>query len=112
MSALEEDFLGSLRILSLPLPEREHAFHASRRWRFDFAWPDRLLAVELEGGSWVGGRHGRGAGTAKDCEKYNAAATDGWAVLRFTTDMVRSGQAVETTILALGLFARRAGPAG
>lgn len=27
-----------------------HPFDHSRAWRFDFAWPDRLLAVEVQGG--------------------------------------------------------------
>jgi very-short-patch-repair endonuclease len=67
---------------------REFRFHAVRRWRFDFAIPGLLLAVEFEGGAWTGGRHTRGSGFVKDCEKYNAAAVLGWGVLRFTTDML------------------------
>lgn len=41
---------------------REHRFHPARRWRFDFAWPELLFAVEVEGGIWTGGRHNRGSG--------------------------------------------------
>ena len=61
----------------------EHKFHETRKWRFDFAWPDQKLAVEVEGGAFSGGRHTRGIGFVKDCEKYNAAVLAGWRVLRF-----------------------------
>jgi len=65
-------------------PTREHRFHPVRRWRFDFAWPEKKVAVEIEGGQWISGRHQRPTGFAKDCEKYNAAARLGWKVLRYT----------------------------
>jgi very-short-patch-repair endonuclease len=58
-------------------------------WRFDIAWPSMGLAVELEGGTWTGGRHTRGAGFAEDCRKYNAAQLLGWLVLRFTADQLK-----------------------
>jgi very-short-patch-repair endonuclease len=83
---------------ALPPFETEYKFNATRRhpvtgklrkWRFDFAWPERMVAVEAEGGTWVRGSHTRGGRYAKDCRKYNAAALDGWLVLRWTTDMVR-----------------------
>ena len=73
-----------------------------RDWRFDFAWPDRGLAVEVEGGTWSGGRHTRGGGFEGDCEKYNAAALLGWKVLRFTGGMVESGLAAATLERAFG----------
>jgi len=60
-----------------------------RRWRFDFAWPDWKLAVEIEGGVFAHGRHTRGKGYEADCEKYNAAAVLGWTVLRYTPDMLQ-----------------------
>lgn len=66
-------------------PEREYRFHPSRKWRFDFAWPQSMVAVELEGGVWTMGRHLRGSGFINDCDKYNAAAELGWIVLRYTT---------------------------
>jgi very-short-patch-repair endonuclease len=66
----------------VPIPEKEHRFHPTRRWRFDLAWPAHRVALEVEGGVWTGGRHTSGAGFVKDMEKYNAAAGDGWRVLR------------------------------
>jgi len=54
-------------------------------------WPDRKLAVEIEGGVWVRGRHTRGSGFVKDCEKYNEAALLGWTVLRLPGSLVKEG---------------------
>ena len=83
-----------IRADKLPEPVREYRFAADRKWRFDFAWPDRKLAVEVEGGVYSGGRHTRGAGYVKDMEKYNRAAVLGWCVLRFDTAQVRDGTAI------------------
>lgn len=66
----------------VPVPVAEYRFHAVRFWRFDLAWPEHRLALEIEGGVWTGGRHTSGAGYAKDMEKYNAAVLAGWRVLR------------------------------
>jgi len=68
--------------------EEEVRFHPVRRWRFDFAHPSTLVAIEIEGGTWVGGRHTRPAGFHKDCEKYNTAALNGWTVFRLTPQMI------------------------
>lgn len=69
----------------------EYAFAApARRWRFDFAHVASRVAVELDGGTWAGGRHTRGAGFAKDCEKFNVAAQLGWRVFRLTPQMLKS----------------------
>jgi len=101
MSKLEETLLLQVTATGLPRPEREYRFATPRRWRFDFAYPGCKLAVEVEGGVWVNGRHTRGAGYQSDCEKYNAAALAGWRVLRFTTAMIRSGEALATLEQAL-----------
>lgn len=95
MSALEESLAFQIRALRLPSPVREYRFHGSRKWRADFAWPECRLLVEVEGGTWTGGRHTRGAGFEKDVEKYNEAALDGWTVLRFTGRMIESGKAIQ-----------------
>ncbi len=104
MSAIDESPLEStlafqIKAYRLPTPVRELRFakEALRRmWRFDFAWPDRKLAVEVEGGMWIRGRHQRAKGFAADAEKYNAAAALGWRVLRFTSDMVEDGRAIDS----------------
>lgn len=75
--------------------------HGPRRWRFDFAWPDRKIAAEVEGGTESGGRHVRPGGFDKDAEKYNAAAQQGWTVYRFTRRMVTSGEALNVIEKAL-----------
>lgn len=66
----------------IPSPVPEYGFYATRRWRFDWAWPEYHVALEVEGGIWTGGRHTRGKGFANDMEKYNKAAITGWRVLR------------------------------
>lgn len=71
----------------------EFQFHPRRKWRFDIAWPDLMLAVEIDGGIWSGGRHTRRAGFHKDMEKINAATVLGWRVLRFTPQDVEDGYA-------------------
>lgn len=60
----------------------EYRFHPSREWRFDFAIPERHVAIEVEGGAFIGGRHVRTDGYLRDMEKYNEAAAAGWLVLR------------------------------
>ena len=84
----------------LPVPVTEHRFGALASggtgkgvrdrlratglsdWRFDYAWPEHKVALEVEGGIFSGGRHTRGKGFAEDMRKYNSAAVLGWIVLR------------------------------
>jgi len=96
MTPLEQRFLLSLTARRLALPEREMVFDTERAWRFDFAWTEAMLAVEVEGGAFSaynGGRsrHTDGAGYAQDCDKYNRAGELGWTVLRYTDAQIDSG---------------------
>ncbi len=78
----------------LPIPDREHRFAPPRLWRFDLAYLAEMVAVELEGGVFSGGRHTRGKGFTGDCRKYSEAAVRGWLVIRCTREMVESGEMV------------------
>jgi very-short-patch-repair endonuclease len=102
-SELEEALAFQIRAVRIPQPEREYRFAPPRRWRFDMAWPDQMVAVECEGGVWTRGRHTRGAGFVADCEKYNMAALQGWKVLRFTAEHIHRGDAVTLVARALGV---------
>jgi len=93
-SAPEEQLALRIKATGLPAPVREYKFAPKRRFRADFAWPDRKILAEVEGGTWSGGRHVRGKGYESDCEKYSIAAMLGYRVLRFTTAMVRDGRAI------------------
>lgn len=74
-------------------PVPEWRFHPVRRWRFDYAWVDKKIAVEVDGGAWSRGRHTRGTGFIADMEKSNVANAMGWHVYRFTPQQIKSGEA-------------------
>lgn len=107
-SKLEATLLEQIRTARMPEPTREHRFaqDIGRKWAFDFAWPERRLAVEVEGGTHRAGRHVRPTGFQADCEKYNTAGMMGWLVLRFTAEDVKEHRAVNTIQRALGLWAK------
>ncbi|OQC57677.1 MAG: hypothetical protein BWX54_01130 [Verrucomicrobia bacterium ADurb.Bin018] len=102
MSYSEELLYRTICNTQLPLPVREYVFANPRRWRFDLAWPERKIAVEIEGGVWILGRHQRPDGFRRDIDKYNRATLLGWRVLRVTPDMIVSGEALDLVREALG----------
>ncbi len=101
----------------IPEPMSEFRF-CERRWRFDFAWgifaigfvcgmPLMLrtvnVAIEIDGGVWIQGRHSRGKGQIEDMAKLNRAAVLGWRVLRCTPQQLESGAIMPTIKQALGI---------
>jgi hypothetical protein len=101
------------RAVGLPEPlVDKYRFHPTRKWRLDLYWAYVMprgmsenledLAVEIEGGAWIGGRHTRGAGFESDIEKYNELMFAGINLLRVTPAMVQDGT-------ALGLIERAFG---
>lgn len=93
-SELEEILAFQVKAYKLPEPARDFRFCPGRKFMFDFAWAEKKLAAECEGGIWTFGRHTRGAGFLKDMEKYNLATLMGWDVYRFDGGMVKRGDAV------------------
>ncbi|MDP7636682.1 MAG: hypothetical protein QF577_03935 [Phycisphaerae bacterium] len=95
MSALEETLLFQIKAEGLPIPEREKRFHETRKWRFDFYWPEIRVACEVEGGTYRTSRHTTGVGFHNDCEKYNNAALLGILVLRVDSKHIKDGSAID-----------------
>lgn len=94
MSEGEETLAFELGRAGIPFA-REFTFARPRRWRADFLVGTTIL-VEVDGGSWTGGRHSTGTGFEADCEKQNAATLEGYRLLRFTPRMVDDGTALAT----------------
>ena len=98
-SQLEETLVLHLMAAGLwPRCVRELRFAPPRRFRFDFAFPHEMLAVECQGGVWR--RSGKGAhtgGTAmeNEFEKNNVAVEAGWRVLKYTMKEIQSGEAIQ-----------------
>jgi len=75
---LSEKVERAIQEAGLPMPQKEYRFHPVRKWRFDLAYPEILLAIEIDGT----GRHNTVAGMAADNEKINEAQILGWTVIR------------------------------
>lgn len=106
-----DELVFQCKAAGLGEPRREVYFHESRRWRFDLAFcagamkiggrwialtlgQSTALAIEVDGGVYVQGRHSRGKGIEADMEKIATAMTMGWRVLRVTPRHIREGKAL------------------
>jgi very-short-patch-repair endonuclease len=103
MSASQAELLLAQQLRQAGVPfESEFRFAPPRRWRFDFAMPYAWTAIEVEGGSYIGG-HKRGKAYESDCDKHNTATQMGWRVYRFTPAHVNDGRALATIKAAFHL---------
>lgn len=111
--------LFHIRAEKLPEPVREYRFAKEyvgegkgirerlrkaglQDWRFDFAFPDKLIALEVEGGIYSNGRHVRGKGFDDDVKKYGEAQYLGWTVIRVTSTSINNGSAIRWLKRAVG----------
>ena len=94
-SPLEDLFAMQLDAAGLGGYVREFRAIPGRKFRFDFAFLRERLLVEINGGTYNGGAHGRGVGINRDYEKGNLAVVNNWRVLSFDTKQVKSGAALE-----------------
>lgn len=79
-----KDAIGLFLIESGLVFESEFKFHSTRKWRFDWALPGHMIAIEYEGIFSEKSRHTSIVGYSNDIEKYNSAIALGWRVLRYT----------------------------
>ncbi len=77
-------------------PVEEFRFCPHRKWRADYAWPEKKVLLEIEGGVWLSGRHNRAGGFLKDIEKYNEAACLGYRIIRCTPKEMETGSIIAT----------------
>lgn len=102
VSEPEEQLAWQLRAEGLTF-DREYRFHESRLWRLDFWFGDAKLAVEVQGGGFVQGRHSRGQGVENDCEKFSHIAMAGARLIPVTPGQIKRGEALKWILVALGL---------
>ena len=100
-SELELELLFHLRAVGLDVPVREYRAIPGRRFRFDLAWPEKKLLVEVQGQIWKKGGHSSGVGIMRDHEKNNLAVINGYRVLYVNGNTIRSGEAVTEIETAL-----------
>ena len=96
MTPTEKLFRAALTAAKLPMPVAEYEFAKAegRKFRWDFSWElesspywcmdcgrDTKLALEIQGGVWSRGAHGRGTGIVRDMEKFSLGAALGWRLL-------------------------------
>ena len=67
----------------------EYRFSPPRRYRWDFCHPESKVAIEIQGGVWMGkSGHSGGTGVLKDYEKLCLAAALGWRVFLLAESMI------------------------
>jgi hypothetical protein len=87
------------KLLKSEQTPRKDGKQIPRMWEFDFAWPDFMLIVEINGGVWMpgGGAHSHPIDITRNMTKQNDAALAGFFVLQFTPDDVKHGDAIAFT---------------
>jgi hypothetical protein len=110
-SELELTLYAACRLFAipkgLPIPERQAVVVEGRGWRWDLAFPDSRLGIEVQGGTYLAtpGKHSRGCGQSKDFAKLNAAALEGWTVLQFDSAAIDSMRIVDSVELIYATLA-------
>lgn len=102
-SQLELLLLNRLERAGLPTGEAQQRIIPGRKFAFDRVWYSAGVAVEVQGATFVKGRHSTGTGIASGCEKMSLAAAHGWRVLPVTKHQIEDGSAVRWIAAALGL---------
>lgn len=87
-SGIEVLFAQQIDLLQVPAPKRNYLFMPGRKLELDFAWPERMIAVEVQG--MVHRIKGR---FNDDMEKRALALLAGWRILEIGGREIRSGKA-------------------
>jgi hypothetical protein len=86
---LENKLENMLTVLGAPPWVREFVFLKGRKFRADFAWPEQMVIIEVNGGIFVPkSGHRSVQGLIRDYEKQNLATLDGWSYFELAPPMV------------------------
>lgn len=104
-SVAEGTFLRAVRAARLPAPRTQHTVISpdGTRFRLDFAWPDRMLLLEVDGFRW----HANPDAHAADSRRANVLASLGWTVLRATPKELEQGASNVLAALTVHLGGER-----
>ena len=80
--------------LDLPMPERQYLIVEDKAWRLDFAWPQFMLAIEVDGGNWIRGSHTR----ASDYVRRRAIVGHNWRCYSYHTDELASAEGLREVV--------------
>lgn len=89
-SVIEALLALQIRALKLPVPERNYRWMTGRRYEWDFAYPDRKIAIEVQGMV-----HRIKSKWERDIFKRAYGLLDGWRVLEVSGETIRSGVAIQ-----------------
>ena len=89
-SKIEEMLAEQIAAAGLPVPVREFKHIPGRRYRLDFAWPDRMIGVEVQGMV-----HRIKKRFEADIEKRALGMLAGWRIMEVSGASIRNGQAVK-----------------
>ena len=105
-SHLEDQFEMQLQNNLIVGWTRECKAVPGRRYRWDFAFSEQRLLVEIQGAIFVRGGHSTGIGITRDAEKLNCATMHGWHSLIFTGEHIQSGEAIKLVFEYLTNFVK------
>ena len=98
---LEDEFANQLDCEGYYYERQYKAIH-DRKFLYDFYIPPVLL-VEIQGGVYqYKPSHASASGIRRDAEKLDLAMANGYKILLFTTDMVKSGWALQMVKQVVG----------
>ena len=89
-SPLAEKFEAMWAVINGPAYVIELPVVEDRKFRFDYAWPNEWVALELQGGIYLAGKGGHVAPKRfrNDCDKFNRAVCAGWRPCKLATGQV------------------------